>query len=65
MPEGSTVCEGSFSYVQVSDNTFSLSLSVRALEVWGSRENLLKELLIRDAKRKAYQQSECFVVYLL
>ncbi|XP_023725417.1 zinc transporter 9 isoform X2 [Cryptotermes secundus] len=30
----------------------------KALEVWGSRENLLKELLIRDAKRKAYQQIE-------
>jgi hypothetical protein len=35
--------------------------SLRAIEVWGSRENLIKELLIRDAKRKTYQQSECFI----
>jgi hypothetical protein len=31
---------------------------LRALEVWGSHDNLLKELRIRDAKRKTYQQSE-------
>jgi hypothetical protein len=31
---------------------------LRAIEVWGSRENLLKELLIRDAKRKNYQHGE-------
>lgn len=30
----------------------------KAIEVWGSRENLIKELLIRDAKRKTYQQTE-------
>jgi hypothetical protein len=35
--------------------------SLRAIEVWGSHENLIKELLIRDAKRKAYQQSECLI----
>jgi hypothetical protein len=40
-------------------------LSFRATEVWGSPENLLKELLIRDAKRKTYQQSEYFIVALL
>lgn len=31
-------------------------VEAKAIEVWGSRENLLKELLIRDAKRKNYQQ---------
>ncbi|XP_069692159.1 proton-coupled zinc antiporter SLC30A9, mitochondrial isoform X2 [Periplaneta americana] len=33
-------------------------VEAKAIEVWGSRENLLKELLIRDAKRKTYQHIE-------
>lgn len=33
----------------------------KALEVWGSRENLDKELRKRDIERKKYQQSKVFV----
>jgi zinc transporter 9 len=29
----------------------------KAIEVWGSRDNLIKELLFRDAERKTYQQN--------
>ncbi|KAJ9597059.1 hypothetical protein L9F63_027051, partial [Diploptera punctata] len=32
-------------------------VEAKAIEVWGSRETLLKELIIRDAKRKNYQQN--------
>lgn len=31
-------------------------VEAKALEVWGSRESLLKELLKRDIERKKYQQ---------
>jgi len=30
----------------------------RALEVWGSKEALLKELLKKEVERKIYQQSK-------
>ncbi|PSN50832.1 Zinc transporter 9 [Blattella germanica] len=32
-------------------------VEAKAIEVWGSRENLVKELLIRDVKRKNYQKN--------
>lgn len=34
-------------------------VEAKALEVWGSRENLLRERLKRDLERKQYQQSKC------
>jgi hypothetical protein len=37
---------------------------LRAIDVWGSREKLLNEIRIRDAKRKTYQQSECLITSL-
>lgn len=35
-------------------------VEAKALEVWGSKENLLKECLKRDIERKKYQQSNDF-----
>lgn len=32
----------------------------KAIEVWGSRENLLRECLKREIERKQHQQSKCF-----
>jgi len=46
--------------VIITDSVFYFS--PRAIEVWGSHENLIKELLFRDAERKTYQQSECFIL---
>lgn len=34
-------------------------VEAKALEVWGSKENLLRERLKREVERKQYQQSEC------
>lgn len=47
--------------VIITDSVFFFSS--RAIEVWGSHENLIKELLYRDAERKTYQQSECFILH--
>lgn len=35
----------------------------RALEVWGSRETLLKELLKKEVERKIYQQSKYIYIF--
>lgn len=35
-----------------------MKLAFRALEVWGSREVLLKEILKKELERKTYQQSK-------
>lgn len=35
----------------------------RALEVWGSQEALLKELLKKEVERKIYQQSKYVFLY--
>lgn len=37
-------------------------VEAKAIEVWGSRENLLRERLKRDLERKQYQQSKCFPI---
>lgn len=34
-------------------------VEAKAIEVWGSRENLLRECLKREIERKQHQQSEC------
>lgn len=38
----------------VQDTVFTF----RAIEVWGSRETLMKELLKKELEQKAYQQSK-------
>lgn len=38
-------------------------VEAKALEVWGSKENLQKELMKKDIERKKYQQSK-FLFYL-
>lgn len=47
-------------------------VEAKALEVWGSRENLNKELMKREIERRKYQQSEhfahffcCVLIYYL
>lgn len=35
-------------------------VEAKAIEVWGSRENLLRECLKREIERKQHQQSKCF-----
>lgn len=35
-------------------------VEAKAIEVWGSRENLLRECLKREIERKQHQQSLCF-----
>lgn len=37
-------------------------VEAKAIEVWGSKENLLRERLKRDVERKQYQQSKCFLI---
>lgn len=37
----------------------------KAIEVWGSRENLLRECLKREIEKKMHQQSETEVAYSL
>lgn len=36
----------------------------KAIEVWGTRENLLRECLKREIEKKTHQQSECGSVYV-
>lgn len=38
-------------------------VEAKALEVWGSRENLNKELLKREIEKKKYQQSESIISF--
>lgn len=40
-------------------------VEAKALEVWGSRENLNKQLLKRDIEKKKYQQSKYLFCKLL
>lgn len=41
-------------------------VEAKAIEVWGSRENLLRECLKREIERKKYQQSKilCFKLFI-
>lgn len=39
-------------------------VEAKAIEVWGSKENLKKELLKRDIERKKYQQSKYFTAII-
>lgn len=39
-------------------------VEAKAIEVWGSRDNLLRECLKREIERKQHQQSQCFIFAL-
>lgn len=38
-------------------------VEAKAIEVWGTRENLLRECLKREIERKKHQQSKIFVIF--
>lgn len=37
-------------------------VEAKALEIWGSKERLIKEVVKRDIERKKYQQSKICIV---
>jgi len=47
--------------LQLNINIFFIS---RALEVWGSQEALLEELVRKEVERKIYQQSKYISLYI-
>lgn len=40
-------------------------VEAKAIEVWGSRENLLRECLLREIEKKKHQQSTYYLKWTL